>query len=462
MKYTFLLSICLAFGLAANGQTIPNGDFENWEIRDHFTPKRWYAYTQTVSKTTDCKVGNSALKLENKYSPTSNGSKGYATNYRSDDKENFGGFAFDGGALSMVFWCKHDLALGDTARVYAVFREEGVYRGQVDFRFTGKSDGEFVKYSAPITWNGARICDTVQLYLYSKVRSKIEGDGYVIIDDLHFENIGDRTSEIYNYDFEEWNNIGVHFPSEWESIDLRLYDNYSTFYSRRSVGPGGQDSAHTGDHGLVLKNYFSGSNLRAGYCYFGSENDDYYTPAFAFTDTFKYLQGYYKYYSENNDTALISARTYQSGSRRSLDNLYLPSSEDWTFFSMPINYSSAYTPDSASIIMYSAIGTEDLGDGTTLYIDNLAFVLTPTPLKLSVRELEESIQLYPNPCTNTLYTDTKNNYTHCDIVDVIGKTITLPVFQNKVDVSTLSAGTYVVIFRNEYAHTSKHKIFKTN
>ena len=288
----FILLLISILPLIVSAQTIPNGDFENWEVRDHYKLNGWYSPTQNVERTTDAKVGKYALKLSNTYSASSNGTKGYVRNIDYSNRDTLNGFAFEGDALSLVFWSKHNLAAGDTARAYVVFREEGVYKGKVDFRFSGSTNGEFVKYNVPLEWSSSRTPDSVWVYLYSYIANKVQGDGYVIYDDVHFEKIGERMPDFTNADFEDWHNIGVDFPSNWRSVDLAVYDTYNSFlYSKSNFKVTGED-AFAGGTSLLVKNYDNYGTPRYGYCYLGTENNDYYTPHFQFTDTFQYLQGY--------------------------------------------------------------------------------------------------------------------------------------------------------------------------
>lgn len=455
-----LLTILIFSIFLSHAQHIPNGDFESWEKRDHYKLDSWYSYNNTVYRTSDSKIGKYAIKLENKYSETSNGSRGYATNYRSDDKATFGGAAFDDEPLSLAFWSKHNLALGDTARIYVEFREKGSYKGRVDFRFAGSTGGDFVKYRIPIQWNGARNPDTVRITLYSKVRSKIQGDGYVIYDDIHFENIGKRSPNIVNSSFENWQNIGIDYPLNWKSIDLRYYDDYRNFYTRQSVYKSLKEDAFLGNHSLVVKNYLSGSNIRYGYCYLGSENDHSYRPAFPFTDTFKYIQGYYKYLPERDDTARLLVRTYAEGSTRSSNNLYLAKADSWTFFSIPLTYNNNMTPDSASFVIYSAIPKDTLGNATTLYIDNLDFVMKPTPLTLSTDEVTHRVKTYPNPTEDFIFLPINYNFKYAILRDMLGKSISMDIQDQKLDLRNIRTGIYFVTLYGDKIQSDTIKVLK--
>lgn len=460
MQRILSLTTLVSIVLISLGQNVPNGDFESWGKRDHYKLDSWYSYNNTVYRTTDAKVGTYAIRLNNEYRETSNGLRGYATNYRSNDKANFGGAAFNGEPLSLVFWSKHDLAKGDTARIYVDFREKGNYKGRVDFRIAGSTNGDFVKYRVPIQWSGARSPDSVRVTLYSKVRTKIQGDGYIIYDDIHFENIGRRSPDIVNSDFENWGNVGIDYPKNWKSIDLRYYDDYRNFYTRKSVYKSSDDEAFLGNHSLVVKNYLSGSNVRYGYCYLGSDNDHSYRPAFPFTDTFKYVQGYYKYLPEREDTARFYVRTYAEGSTRSSNNLYLAKADTWTFFSIPLTYNDSRVPDSASFVAYSAIPKDTLGNGTALYIDNLDFVMEPIPVTLSTRKVNQSVKTYPNPTKDFIFLPINHEFKYAVVTDMLGRSRTVDIDNHKLDLRDDLNGIYFITLHGDQIQSKTFKVLK--
>ncbi|MDG1720481.1 MAG: hypothetical protein P8I31_04420, partial [Bacteroidia bacterium] len=189
MKYLIILLCFLNAVFFVNAQNIPNGDFEKWRVRDHFKPTGMTCTVRNSERTLDAKEGQYAIKLSNTYVPNSRGYRSYALNV--DNVNGYDGVAFHGDPLSLCFWAKYDLAAGDTARVYAVFREKGTYKGKVDFRFTGSSNDEWVRYSVPIEWSSSRNADSVWINLYSYADYGVDGDGFVIFDDIHFTNLND-------------------------------------------------------------------------------------------------------------------------------------------------------------------------------------------------------------------------------------------------------------------------------
>jgi len=460
--YTFLfLSTILV------AQNIPNGDFENWEVRDHLKLSGWYSPTKNVERTTDAKEGNYAIKLSNTHIEGANGTRGYIRTLDFANKSEINGLAASADALSIAFWCKYDLAAGDTARMYTVLRDDGTYRGKVDFRFTGSSNGEFVKFSVPIEWNtsGSRQFDTAWYYLYSYVEDVVDGDGYVIFDDIHFENIGERTGSSYNTDFEEWYNVGVDYPTDWRTLDLLVYDSYTSFLNTKSCVFVPSENAKLGNISLQIQNYMSGSNVRRGYAFIGEENNDYYTPHIPFSDTFKYLQGYYKYLPDGPDTARINFRTYATGrGTRSNNNLYLHEEKtEWTFFSMPLTYNRSVEPDSAALIFYS--GNDDGGEygiNTRLIIDNLELVMEPEPLKLSVKEAEKNYVFYPNPTTGLVRVDLSSHIKKAFAMNALGQKQSIPFSSKTIDLSSLNDGVYFVTLYTESDQNITLKIYKSD
>lgn len=459
----FLILSFLAF-FDCTAQNIPNGNFERWEKRDHFQLSGWFSPTARVERTTDAKSGNYAIKLVNEYIEGENGRTAYTRTIDYGNKAAINGLAARADALSVAFWCKYDLAPGDTARLYTVLRENGSYRGQVDFRFTGTSNDEYVKFSVPIEWNssGSRQFDSAWVHLFSYVENVVDGDGYVIFDDIHFENIGDRTGEFYNSSFEDWENVGLDFPSNWRSVDLLVYDTYTSFLNTKSCVFVSPENSNLGNISLMIQNYMSGTNVRRGYAFVGEENDDYYTPHFPFADTFRYLQGYYKFLPDGPDTARINFRTYATGrGTRSNNNLYLhEKKEEWTFFSMPLSYNDAINPDSAALIFYS--GNDDGGEygiGTRLFLDNLELVMSPEPAKLSVLEEAAIRTYYPNPTSGKVYIKTSHSIQRVQAISMLGQKTMLPYVSGTIDLSHLSDGLYVITLQttDNKMHTLKIK-----
>ena len=457
MKYLIILLCFLNAVFFVNAQNIPNGDFEKWRVRDHFKPTGMTCTVRNSERTLDAKEGQYAIKLSNTYVPNSRGYRSYALNV--DNVNGYDGVAFHGDPLSLCFWAKYDLAAGDTARVYAVFREKGTYKGKVDFRFTGSSNDEWVRYSVPIEWSSSRTADSVWINLYSYADYGVDGDGFVIFDDIHFTNLNDRQKDIFNNGFEDWQNIGVNYPTGWKPLDLAVYERYSSFLYEPTVLNITDSDVFMGESSLLIKNAYSNSSggTRYGYCFLGIEKNDYYTPHFPI-DTFKYLQGYYKYFPDGDDTARINLRTWGKGKYKSNDNFYLSAASDWTFFAFPINYyTSPITADSAGLIFYSGKTDSVRGPNSSLYLDNLELVMQPKSLGIST--LIEEVFIYPNPFQRSIIIKS-NEINTLDIYNTLGKLIAthrIFVGDNMLDLVELPTGIYYFKTRKQ---SWKKKVIK--
>lgn len=446
MRYS-LIVISVLLAANATAQNIPNGDFESWKMRDHHKLSGWFSPTRNVGRSTDAVFGEYALMLSNTSTVGVNGTRGYARSIDYNNLDKVNGLAIQADALSISFWSKYNLADGDTARFQAVLREKGIYRGNIDFRFSGSSNGEYVKFTIPILWNtnGARQIDTVWFYLTSCVNTKVSGDGFVLFDDIQFENIGKQVGSFYNQDFEKWYNTGVEYPEFWRSRDLLNYDSYAYLLpdsaSRKVI-----DTNPKINTSLLIKNYKEGNAIRNGYCFIGTENFHSYRKAFAVKDSFNYLQGYYKFLPDGPDTARFMYRTWSGARTSSYDELLISEpAEEWTFFTIPVNYYRDEVPDSAALVFWSHKANNANGLNTRLYLDNIELVMEPSPIGLSARSLERSnLTYFPNPTNGLVQLRSNEKYSAGITVDAVGQILELPLHNGVLDMSNLPNGIYFV------------------
>lgn len=459
-KRNTVLILALIIGLVSNAQNVPNGGFENWETEDHFVLEEWVTYGR-AERTLDASKNNYALKLKN-YTDAS-GKVMSSSLYNVDwVNASVDKFPYDGDPLSMVFDTKHELAEGDTGYFFSGFYEKGQYIGQALILVSGSTNDKFVTYSVPITWYSlSRTPDSVFVGILSDLRNDPVGDGYLIVDDFRFENIGKRTTEINNYDFENWSNEGVVYPKDFMSLDLVAYRNWGGFLANPSVS---RDSgAFRGSSCLKISNFVNwDQSIAEGSCFTGDTLPDAWGPAFPVDQKYKYLQGYYKFENGSSDVAEISVNMYLLGNVFADGTLKISeTSDDWVFFNLPVNYYVDLVPDSATIRIASSTDDDNNSASTTLYIDEIKFV---NELENKVSVSENTVpdpKVYPNPFENRLVVESKaGDYT---VTDINGKLIQSGKLDNGksyLTMTPLPTGVYILTIINQDKTLWHKKIIK--
>ena len=457
-RFLFLLLTCIS-GIA-HSQNVPNGGFEEWLVEDYFLTNDWKSYGKPI-RTEDAASGNYAITLQN----FKNGSGDFASSsiYNIDWTDaTVNKFPYDGNPMSMVFHAKYDLADQDSAYINTGFYEDGRWIGDCSIKISGSSDGVFLEYSVPIRWYTSRTPDSVYIGMRSVTENTIpKGEGFITIDDFRFENIGDRTVEILNYDFEEWTNEGVVYPRGWASIDLIAFNEWGGFLRNKSVRSG--TNAYRGNNNLVIQNFDSRSAPDRGFCYAGTNSRHGYRPAFPLDNRYTYLQGYYRYTNGGGDSAEISLNVFRESNYFGDGRLRIgETNEEWAFFSIPVRYyANSGSPDSAALRLISAIDGGSNSLGTTLEIDELSFVME---LKntLSTLELDsKNGSVYPNPArTNITLDATGVSYQIYSSQGVLTKAGKLMEQKTKISIQDLTPGIYNINITQKNGQIWHKKIIK--
>lgn len=451
-RFIILITILIT-AFPGFAQLIANGDFEDWEVRDHYILNDWLASSRNVLRSENPSSGNYALRLEN---TKSNNRTSIVYNYSFAN--GIRGFPFSEKVLSMVFEAKYDMAIGDTARVRVNFRNEGGYSGLASVNITGSSNDQFLTFNVPITWYSIRVCDTVLIAIDSKIGSDtLDGDSYLEVDDLRFENIGVRYQDFPNQGFESWDNVGVEYPNKWNPVDLIVYDLYGVFLNNEGVTQ--TTDAHSGNYAVKISNYFHSNTNRYSYMYYGDTSSGWY-PTLPVSERYPYLVGYYKHISDLNDSALVSITMYDSGVSIGGGSQYFVPNTEWSDFFLPINYYNSRTPDSAAVRFYSSRNDTIHDASTHLIIDDLAFsnfTLGKT------RDYDETFKVYPNPTSRFIKISNIDQVDSWKIYGLDGKEISNAKMPKKdlLDLDALEDGVYnLVLMSQGLTRTKKIIIIK--
>lgn len=390
-----LFTACISLGLFAQ---IPNGGFENWTSKNLDQLTSWLTIGN-VSKSSDASAGNFSVKLENK---VSNGTFGAITNANIGAGLT-GGQAYTEIPLVMSFTCKHNLSGGDLARIIAVFKLQGTPLGVVDFTLNGNSADTFVTYNYAIQW-GTQINPDSLIVVVSSTdldNQNIQGDGYLIIDNIQFKTFSTPNAAVLNNDFENWGTIEIQHPTSWYTTDLFLQEQYNLPIQFNSVTK--TSIAQSGSAAVHLKNVKPEDEIIPGVIMSGNDISAIEHPTFAVTQRWSYLQGLYKYLPDNNDVATIAALMYQNGTLLGTAQLTLSDTsnqDEYTYFAIPIQYLGGGIPDSASIIVSCADLENPVGQNTEMWVDNLSF--TNHTASIIAKNITP-VELYPNPATQYVY-----------------------------------------------------------
>ena len=431
-----LLFTALLFNILAFSQ-VPNYEFENWDNFEIESPTDW-VFSGNVSQTTDKTDGSFAVRLENK--ANAEPEVGFVANtVISDNLE--GGQPYSDIPLVMRFDAKFDLATGDVGKALAIFKASGQAIGTVDFSMTGNTADTFVTYKIPIQWFVSAAPDSLILLFVSNDfdNNSVNGDGYMIIDNVVFESFGVPDQQVDNPSFENWGTIDVAHPTDWYTTSLLVTEVFGVQADIESVVK--STESHSG-FSVLLQNKSFGGDILPGVAFTGKEFDETFPPAFEVSDNWEYLQGYYKYAPENNDTGAIAVLMYQNGYMIGSGQFDLTKPvNDMTYFSTPIGYFAAggAFADSASIVIASADFDNPKGTNTKLWVDKLSFTNDPA----SLDDVSKVIRVFPNPTSNTLNVTVDFQAERFEVINVLGEEV-ITTRSNTIDVSHLPKGTYFI------------------
>jgi len=121
----------------------------------------------------------------------------------------------------------------------------------------------------------------------------------------------------------------------------------------------------------------------------------------------------------------------------------------WTNFSIALTYNNTNTPDTCSVVL-CASNITNARDGDYLYIDNLGFDGYTTAIN-STTELTDHIRLFPNPAVDAIYVHRDKTDEETELLiytenGVLVKSELLKQNEQKINVSDLSNGCYLVVF----------------
>jgi hypothetical protein len=282
----------------------------------------------------------------------------------------------------------------------------------------------------------------------SSTTNLASGPGQIVDDDFRFENIGYRTVEIENYDFENWTNTGVQYPANWMPVDLVAFREWGSFLPNPSVVK--NLNPYRGTSCLGIHNFQSWNDIGEGFCFTGDTVADAWRPTFPIDKKYNYLQGYYRLENGASDSAEIAFNVFSLGNYLGEGAKRLGGTQnEWAYFSIPVTYYADLTPDSATIRITSSVNTATNDVNTVLYLDELNFVNEENnTLGTNTLKYSEST-VFPNPFNGILRIKSNGgNYTITDITGAVVATNSLNPGLTTIHTSQLPKGVYFIHTRN--------------
>ncbi len=454
MKKLLLTAVAAStIAVTAKAQTIPNGNFENWNSAVVDLPNNWFSSAgenpevATTSKTSDSRSG-SAIKLESKVVENGNVSFGFFTNTDGDPTIGEGGAPYSQQPTSISGYYKGTFVTGDSAIMLVIFKKNGVPISENFFKI-GTNANAYTAFSFPLTVDV--IPDSVVFGFASSdvIENQDPPAGNIIfVDDISFNGPG-ITQQLANSNFDSWTSETRYGFIGWNALSpevTRTTDHY------KGVAAAYIPVIDFGD-GMAF-----GGNMSLGEPVIGSTGRQG-VPFSATDDT---LTFYYKFNSVEGDTAIVFIGLYKAGSPVGGDLVILEPSANYTLKSIPLV--AGIAPDTLSINFAVAQGqARPAHPGSELFIDEVT--LSSEPLNTGLFNWTKTAaqsKVYPNPM-NTELNVWVGGYKNVQysIMDITGKELLNGTANgNPINVSELHPGIYFVTLSSKGEVLATQKVVK--
>lgn len=465
----FILFLCLFTFLSnfTKSQSIPNGNFENWQTVVISNPtgavtanlenfqRYGFGAPTLVTKVTDSHLGMYACKMETS-TIGQDTSFGYAVFGSTGNSGPEGGFPYTQAPDSIVGWYKSGIMATDSALILAVFKLNGtpVYQG---LYYLKGSHSSYTRFSFPLQLPGGFACDTV---IVGAASSDAFNDhapkpgSWITVDDISFVGTG-ITQQVPNTNFELWTNTPFEAPTEWKTY---YNNNMQPSVSKTT-------DKYAGDYAAKITTFFIDNQL-INLTLNGQQENNGPQGGHPYTLTTDTLIGYYKYFPQSVDTAIVVMQFKKNGSSFNWMSKFLFPTSTYTEFSFP--FSLPMAPDSVIIFLASSTwNATQANSGSILYIDEVQF--KSQPLNTSIVEQSNIFRniVYPNPTSGYINAEfeikTAESAT-ISIFDISGKLILsksivtyVGINSHKIDLDHFTKGIYTMSIKTQTKDISVSK-----
>lgn len=430
-----LLAFLISLPAILSAQSIPNGNFEDWDITNYDNLTGWFNSNpeslRSVGKISAVKTSDSysgsAIMLET-VTDGNDMFPGYFVNTQGDPTDGEGGFPYAAMPTNITGYYKYDIKTGDTALILVFFKKAGQVISADTFKISG-SQSSYTQFSFPLSLSTTS--DTVIIGVVSSnvfAGMPAQAGSKLFIDNIAFNGAGSMPA-IPNGDFENWTTASYDLIKKWNSYGegiKRTTDKYKGNYAitLETIDYG---NGNVGSSGITNGNLYNAGG--------GSP----------FTKQIDTLIGYYKYSSSGADSAQIFISFSKNGNSIGGYNLLLGPATTYTMFQIPFNLQTA--PDSIRINIFGSPKA-----GSILLLDEIQLKSEPLVTSIEEEKINFNANVFPNPASKKIRiipgTEIKGNNI-VNIYNSIGELVLYRNFNNlnpengvEIEIETLKTGMY--------------------
>lgn len=411
-KLLVLSFMLIAFTLTKAQQSIPNGNFEEWNTQTLLTPTGYvnstlerpeYASLNTCERVSDAQNGNYAIRITTKKLPNENDRMpGYFANLVNEDGDPstwHGGFPINEKPTGLKGYFKHDVKPGDSSFILAIFSKNGVNIGSY-FYFIGGQNTAYTEFN--FTFSPA-LTQTPDSMIFGAVSSNVFNDiavegSMLQLDNITLTGITSQPAQL-NGNFENWSDVNIESPKNWyietdnEMRSIKTSDHYKGSFGIKLESYLGEDEDNNkrAEESNISTGYYTSTSMEGGF------------PFSNITDT---LLFWYKYTTAGSSKGAMYVTYKKNGNIVGGRRVELePWNSDYKLVTYPLEIGTE-TPDTL-IVTFSSLRNDidrlNLSNASSvLYVDEVQ--LSSQKLNTSLRKINSNlaIRVYPNPATENL------------------------------------------------------------
>ncbi|MBN8703950.1 MAG: T9SS type A sorting domain-containing protein [Bacteroidetes bacterium] len=424
----YLLSLSLLVLVAfANAQSIPNGNFENWNTAswDELDTAETSAFqghflsgSSNASKTTDKVSGNYAIKLETQIVGQDT-NFGYFIFGMAEDGLT-GGFPYTQTPTSITGSYKYNIQTGDTALLLVLFKKNGLEVGGGIYKIAGVQNS-YTTFSFPLAYTQAP--DSVIIAATSSLPEDFytvptaKNGSWIQFDNIQFAGTS-ITQQVPNTDFEQWTTVSIEDPTSWSSGFMNSF----SYVAEGAPFVEKTTDKYKGNYALKMTTRHSTSSF--GFYEMMNGNPFSGRPSFPYTTQFDSLIFYYKYMPVGSDSATVVAAASKLTNYVGVVFAYLDSTSTYKRMSFPLN--CAMVPDSLFINILSSHTPDSTNNGSVLIIDEIHMKSQPLATSIEKHAGWAKANVFPNPASNftNIVVDLKESASvNIVVTDIAGKIV---------------------------------------